>query len=129
MDVLLCAACGHPLTEPVRRLDEIPGFPGRDGLPGPDGLRRPPAWLPRGSYAVDPLPYGAPFVPVPDDEEYDGVVPGGKWMSDERGCGPDGEHGVNRLCSCGAEVAIVAADRTSEYSSRFVPDAVRAVPA
>ncbi|MEU0008550.1 hypothetical protein ABZ079_30925 [Streptomyces sp. NPDC006314] len=162
MDILLCAACGHRLTEPVRRLDGMPEFPDWDGLPGPDGQRLPPARLSRGTYAVDPLPHGAPFVPAPKDEEYDGVVPGGKWMSDERGllvsagprdtyvlhpldvpelvfhpdswrhigcCGPDGEHGANRLCPCGAEVAIVAADCTSEYATRFVPDAVRTVPA
>ncbi|MGW1171314.1 hypothetical protein [Streptomyces sp. NPDC002550] len=162
MDVLLCAACGHRLTDPVQLLAEIPEPPGWDGLPGPDGLRRAPASMPRGTYAVDPLPHGAPFVPVPDDEEYDGVVPGGKWMSDERGflvsagprgtyvlppldvveldahpdvmrgmgcCGPDGEHGVNRVCVCGAEVAIAAADCTTEYATRFVPDAVRRVPA
>ncbi|MFB7507033.1 hypothetical protein [Streptomyces broussonetiae] len=162
MDVLLCAACGRRPTEPVRRLDEMPEGPGRDGLSGPDGPLRPPALLSRGTYAVDPLPHGAPFVPAPDGEEYDAVVPGGRWMSDERGfrvsagprgtrvlhpldvvglglhpdvmrsvgcCGPDGEHGVNRLCPCGAEVVIAAADCTSEYATRFVPDVVRTVPA
>lgn len=162
MDVLLCAACGHRLTAPVRRLDEIPGPGGRDGLPGPGEARRPPAPLPRGRYAVDPLPHGAPFVPAPRDREYDGVVPGGPWRSDARGllvsagprgtyvlhpldvvaldphpdvtrhigcCGPDGEHGVNRLCRCGAEAAIAADDCTTAYATRLVPGAVRAVPA
>lgn len=158
MNVLLCATCGTRLTEPVRQLDEPPEYPGWDGLPGPDGRRHGPASVPRGTYVVDPLPFGGPFEPVGPDEEYDGVVPGGMWMSDERGflvsagprgtyvlhpddvlaitphpeshrltgcCGPDGRAGVNHLCGCGAQVAIVAADCTSRYETRLVPDAVR----
>ncbi|WP_371101466.1 hypothetical protein [Streptomyces sp. PU_AKi4] len=158
MNVLLCATCGTRLTRPVRRLDEMPGYPGRDGLPGPDGRRHGPPSVPRGTYAVDPLPFGAPFEPAAPDEEYDGIVPGGMWMSDERGflvsagprgtyvlhpddvvdvvphpdgrrltgcCGPHGRAGANHVCACGAEVAIVAADCTSGYETRLVPDAVR----
>ncbi|MEV6293601.1 hypothetical protein AB0M41_24870 [Streptomyces sp. NPDC051896] len=111
MDVLLGAACGHRLTDPVR----------------------PPASMPRGTYAVDPLPHGAPFVPVADDVLHPlGVVELDAHPDAMRGigcCGPDGEHGVNRVCVCGAEVAIAAADRTTEYATRFAPDAVRTVPA
>ncbi|WP_030942941.1 hypothetical protein [Streptomyces sp. NRRL S-646] len=158
MNVLICAACGGRLTEPVRQLDEMPEYPGRDGLPGPDGRRHGPPSVPRGTYVVDPLPFGAPFEPVDPDEEYDGVVPGGKWKFDERGalvsagprgtyvlhpddvvgitphsdhrrltgcCGPNGDDGVNHVCGCGAEVAIVAADCFSGYETRLVPDAVR----
>lgn len=158
MNVLLCATCGTRLTEPVRQLDEMPEYPGRDGLPGPDGRRHGPPSVPCGMYVVDPLPFGAPFAPVGPDEEYDGIVPGGMWMSDERGflvsagprgtyvlhpddvvdiaphpdpyrligcCGPDGRSGVNHVCACGAEVAIVAADCTSGYETRLVPDTVR----
>lgn len=29
---------GPRLTEPVRLLDEMPEYPGRDGLPGPAGM-------------------------------------------------------------------------------------------
>ncbi|MFF0788737.1 hypothetical protein [Streptomyces spiralis] len=162
MDVLLCAACGRPLTRPVRLLPGLPDSPAWDGLPGPDGLRRAPARMPRGTYAADPLPYGAPFVPAPDDEEYDGVVPGGKRTSDERGllvsagprgtwvlhpldaaeldahpdrhrhigcCGPCGEYRADRLCPCGAEVAITAGDRTTDHEVRFVPESVRVTTA
>ena len=157
----MCAACGSRLTEPVRQRDEKPEYPGWDGLPGPDGRRHGPPSVPRGTYVVDARPFGAPFVPfVPayPDEEYDGVVPGGKFMSDERGdlvpagprgtyvlhpddvlgidphpdhrrltgcCGPTGDYGVNHVCRCGAEVAIVAADCCSGYETRLVPDAVR----
>ncbi|MEY9994541.1 hypothetical protein ABIE67_006573 [Streptomyces sp. V4I8] len=159
MNVLLCVTCGTRLTEPVGRLDEMPPYPGWDGLPGPDGRRHGPASVPRGTYVVDPHPFGAPYVPYegPEDE-YDGVVPGGGWKSDERGllvsagprgtyvlhpldalglaphsdvtrligcCGPDGTRGVNRVCACGAEVAIVAADCCSGYETRLVPGAVR----
>lgn len=96
MNVLLCATCGTRLTEPVLLLDEMPAYPGRDGLPGPDGRRHGPPSVPRGTYVVDPLPFGAPFVPADPDAEYDGVVPGGMWMSDERGslvsAGPRGTY-------------------------------------
>ncbi|MFJ8903350.1 hypothetical protein ACIRG8_31885 [Streptomyces sp. NPDC102359] len=85
MNVLLCVTCGTRLTEPGRRLDEMPGYPGRDGVPGPDGGRQGPPSVPRGTYAVDPLPFGPPFRPADPGAEYDGVVPGGRWMSDERG--------------------------------------------
>ena len=158
MNALICAACGGRLTEPVRQLDEMPEYPGWDGLPGPDGRRHGPPSVPRGTYVVDPRPFGAPFVPADPAQEYDGVVPGGKWMSDERGalvsagprgtyvlhpddvlgiaphpdhrrligcCGPNGDYGVNHVCGCGAEVAIVAADCCSGYETRLVPDAVR----
>ncbi|CAL9290092.1 hypothetical protein [Streptomyces sp. SudanB66_2053] len=158
MDVLFCAACGTRLTEPVGRLAEMPGYPGWDGRPGPDGRRHGPPSVPRGTYVVDPLPFGAPFVPADPDAEYDGVVPGGMWMSGERGflvsagprgtyvlhpddvvdlaphpdagrhggcCGPHGRAGVNRICACGAELAIACADCTSGYETRLVPDAVR----
>ncbi|WP_405882697.1 hypothetical protein OG762_31445 [Streptomyces sp. NBC_01136] len=164
MNVLLCVACGRRLTEPVRQLDALPAYPEWDGRRGPDGRRHGPARLPRGAYVVDPLPYGAPFVPCPEEDRdtYDGAVPGGMWMSDERGlllsagprgtyvlhprdvvdlafhpdssrlggcCGPSGDQGVNRVCTCGAEVAIVAADCSGGYETRLVPDAVRVAPA
>ncbi|MFC8372918.1 hypothetical protein ACFUIT_34000 [Streptomyces sp. NPDC057239] len=85
MNVLLCAADGRRPTGPVRRPDEMPGYPGWDGFPGPDCRRHGPPSVPRGTHTVDPPPSGAPFEPVGPDEEYDGIVPGGTWMSDERG--------------------------------------------
>ncbi|WP_406118134.1 hypothetical protein [Streptomyces sp. NBC_00989] len=160
MNVLCCAACGLRLTEPVRRIDEMPEYPGWDGRPDAEGRRHGPASVPRGVYVVDPLPFGAPFEPCADEDEdaYDGIVPGGMWMSDERGflvsagpcgtyvlhpldvvdlgfhpdtsrisgcCGLSAHYGVNRVCSCGAEVAITASDCSSGYETRLVPDAVR----
>ncbi|MGN9762912.1 hypothetical protein [Streptomyces sp. SD31] len=158
MNVLLCATCGTRLTEPVRRLDEMPPYPGGDGLPDLDDPRPGPPSVPRGTYAVDPHPFGAPYVPYDGPVgEYAGVSPGGGWKSDARGlllsagphgtyvlhpldavglaphtdgtrlvgcCGPDGTRGVNHVCACGAEVAIVAADCSIPCETRFVPDAV-----
>ncbi|MEU8989802.1 hypothetical protein AB0C98_25800 [Streptomyces sp. NPDC048558] len=159
MNVLLCATCGTRLTEPVRQLDEMPACPGWDGFADPDEPRPGPASVPRGTYAVDPYPFGAPYVPYEGPAgEYDGVSPGGGWKSDARGplvsagsrgtyvlhpldavgldphadgarligcCGPDGTRGVNHVCACGAEVAIVATDCYIRYETRLVPDAVR----
>lgn len=82
MNVLLCVACGRRLTEPVRLLPEVPERPGYDGMPGDDGQRHAPATLPRGTYAVDPEPSGAPFVPCEDEDAYTGAYPGGPWMSE-----------------------------------------------
>ncbi|GAA2518397.1 hypothetical protein GCM10010393_59210 [Streptomyces gobitricini] len=72
------------MTEPVRLLPEVPERPGYDGTPGDDGRRHAPATLPRGTYAVDPEPSGAPFVPREDQDEdtYEGAYPGGPWMSE-----------------------------------------------
>ena len=33
--------------------------------------------------------------------------------------------GVNRVCSCGAEIAVEASDCSGGYETRLVPDAVR----
>ncbi|AWT45680.1 MULTISPECIES: hypothetical protein [Streptomyces] len=107
MNVLLCVACGRRLAGPVRRLDGMPVRPGPDdpgpddpGPSGADGPRHGPASVPRGTYAVDPLPFGAPFVPYAGDD-YDGIVPGGPWLSDERGFlladGPRGTYVLHPL--------------------------------
>ncbi|HZF87978.1 hypothetical protein [Streptomyces sp.] len=76
MNVLVCAACGRPLTEPVRLLPELPERPGYDGLPNADGSRHAPSTVARGTYAVDPEPSGAPFVPHPDPEWCGNAIPG-----------------------------------------------------
>ncbi|UPZ28785.1 hypothetical protein MUK60_13780 [Streptomyces sp. LRE541] len=158
MNVLSCAACGRALTGPVRQLDEQPPYPYWDGLPDAEGNRHGPATVPRGTYVVDPQPFGAPFVPYEGEADaYDGIVPGGMWMFDERDsllaagprgtyvlnpldvvelafhpdtsrwggcCGSSPYKGVNRVCACGAEVAILASDCSGGYETRLVPDAV-----
>ncbi|MFG2132054.1 hypothetical protein ACGFNV_30185 [Streptomyces sp. NPDC048751] len=138
-------------TRPAARRDAPAPRLGRPPRPGRP-TERP------GTYVVDPLPFGAPFEPVSEDAEddYDGIVPGGMWMSDERGllvsagprgtyvlhpddvvdldfhpdtsrwggcCGASPHRGINRVCSCGAEIAIQAGDCSGGYETRLVPDA------
>ncbi|WP_330459991.1 hypothetical protein OIB37_25840 [Streptomyces sp. NBC_00820] len=124
MNVLVCAACGHHLTEPLRPLPELPPRPADgltvdvpvapDGLTvdvpvdpdgpaddvpvAPDGASHAPSTVPRGAYAVDPEPCGAPFVPYPDPERVESAVPGG------RGGAPDGP---GRLVSAGPRDTLV----------------------
>ncbi|MGW2638035.1 hypothetical protein [Streptomyces sp. NPDC001348] len=76
MDLLLCAACGRRLSEPLRPLPVLPERPERVGGKNPDGSRHAPSTVPRGTYAVDPEPSGAPYVPHPDPEWPGAAVPG-----------------------------------------------------
>ncbi|NUP37243.1 MAG: hypothetical protein HOY76_09575 [Streptomyces sp.] len=76
MNVLVCAACGRRLSEPLCLLPELPERPPRDGRKGPDGLRHAPPTMPSGTYAVDPEPSGAPYVPHPDPEWMGEALPG-----------------------------------------------------
>ncbi|MGW2723266.1 hypothetical protein [Streptomyces sp. NPDC001492] len=87
MNVLICAACGGRLTEPLRPLLEVPARPEYDGSKGADGVRRAPATMPRGTYAVDPEACGAPYVPHPDPEWAGIAHPGNSWMGDPDGPG------------------------------------------
>ena len=87
MNVLTCAACGSRLTEPLRLLPEVPPRPEFDGRKGPDGSRHAPPTVPRGTYAVDPEPSGAPYVPHPDPEWCDAANPGHSCLGDPEGEG------------------------------------------
>ncbi|MFI7412444.1 hypothetical protein ACIBU0_27615 [Streptomyces sp. NPDC049627] len=126
---LLCTACGHRLTEPLRRLPELPERPARDPRnSNPDGSRHAPPTVPRGTYAVDPQPSGAPYVPEPDWDTWMGtqgafayngeqLVPAGprdtlvvhpedtlgrlsprRDMQDPGCCGRHGREGPDQLC-------------------------------
>ncbi|KUN96294.1 hypothetical protein [Streptomyces caeruleatus] len=83
---LLCTACGRRLSEPLRPLPELPARPEHDGRIKPDGSRHAPSTVPRGAYAVDPEPSGAPFVAHPDPEWAGAAIPGVS-MSDPEGDG------------------------------------------
>lgn len=73
MTVFHCAKCGAPLTPDLRRLPRVPDVSVHDkDRDRETGLA--PSTVPRGSYAVDPEPWGAPFV-VPEDGR---VVEGGE---------------------------------------------------
>jgi hypothetical protein len=76
MTILHCAACGLRLTDPLSPLPAVPERPSYDGLPV-DGVRRAPSTVPRGHYAVDPDPTGAPFVPAEDQDDCVPAYPGG----------------------------------------------------
>lgn len=54
----------------------LPERPEYDGRKHPDGSRHAPSTVPRGTYAVDPEPSGAPYVPHPDPEWMGAAVPG-----------------------------------------------------
>ncbi|MFJ7074567.1 hypothetical protein [Streptomyces sp. NPDC098781] len=87
MNVLICAVCGHRLSPPLRPLSELPARHGHDGRTNPDGSRHAPSTVPRGTYAVDPKPSGAPFVPHPDPEWMGEAVPGAVMLDpDGPGC-------------------------------------------
>lgn len=82
MTIFHCASCGVRLTADLHQIDEVPQRPARDGLPV-DGVRRAPATMPRGFYAVDPDPTGTPLVPSQDQDSFIPAYPGGPSMDDE----------------------------------------------
>ena len=57
-------------------MSEVPERPVHDARPS-SGLGRAPATMPRGFYAVDPDPTGAPFVPAEDQDSCAPSYPGG----------------------------------------------------
>ncbi|MDH6129957.1 hypothetical protein [Kitasatospora sp. GP82] len=63
MTVFRCVRCNQPLTAPLHRLET---FPNR---PEPVDREIAPPTVPRGFYAIDPEPFGAPFVPNDDPQE------------------------------------------------------------
>lgn len=63
MTVFRCVRCNQPLTESLTLLSP---FPTR---PEPMEQQIAPSTVPRGCYAVDPEPFGAPFVPNDDLQE------------------------------------------------------------
>ncbi|UYQ60104.1 hypothetical protein [Streptomyces peucetius] len=61
MTVFYCAKCGAELTPDLRELQSIPDISVRD-RDRHGKTRLAPSTVPRGSYAIDPEPWGAPFV-------------------------------------------------------------------
>jgi hypothetical protein len=60
--VFVCTACGAALTP------ELAPLPGPLVRPVYEHRGPGPSTVPRGHFAVDPEPFGAPLVPAPDDE-------------------------------------------------------------
>ena len=82
--VFVCAACGTVLTEAVTRLPELPERPpDMARFESGDPYRRAPSTVGRGFYALDPEPWGPPFVPT---DEAVAIFPGGPCVAD-----PDGD--------------------------------------
>ncbi|QGQ18008.1 hypothetical protein GC089_00420 [Cellulomonas sp. JZ18] len=121
MTHLLCRACGARLTgelRPVTDADRAAAPPVRPEEPAPS--------VPVGTFAVDPEPFGAPYVPGPGGHR----VPGGpagcvvlhpaESLAVRRHhdgyrlagcCARDGMQGPNLLCdACGAEVGTLRDD-------------------
>ncbi|PWK70496.1 hypothetical protein BCL76_105451 [Streptomyces sp. CG 926] len=97
MTVFHCSACGHALTPDLTALPAVPTVPDLD-LARPEGARKAPPTVPRGSYAIETEPWGAPFVP---QEDQDDPVP-----SQPRGlCRAVGDHGF--VISAGPRDTIV----------------------
>ncbi|MER5642859.1 hypothetical protein ABT095_38755 [Kitasatospora sp. NPDC002227] len=143
MTVFVCRACGMPLTGPLQPLDELPEQCYIDQDPGDkSGVT-----MARGTYAVDPDPFGAPYVaptnPAPDapanvrvpggpigtfvlhPEDATGLLPHPDRVRSTGCCGPDGMSGHNRVCSCGTEVATLVADCWTYQELRLDPERVR----
>ncbi|GAA3478485.1 hypothetical protein GCM10018966_030150 [Streptomyces yanii] len=83
MPVFVCVACGSPITRSLTKLAEMPVRPAFDGRVQADGLRRAPSTLPPGFFALEPEPWGSPFVP---SDECRKAFAGGPCIGD-----PDGD--------------------------------------
>ncbi|MFD3560774.1 hypothetical protein ACFWVU_14000 [Streptomyces sp. NPDC058686] len=82
MTVFLCSKCGIGLTPDVALLPAIPDG-SHDDSERDKETRRAPSTVPRGHYAIEPEPWGAPYVPHPDQENGGVAQPRGMWMSRE----------------------------------------------
>ncbi|MFB9366013.1 hypothetical protein [Kitasatospora albolonga] len=96
MTIFHCSECGEALTLVLTPLPAVPEPPPFE-RPRP-GARGPEATIPRGHYAIETEPWGAPYEPYPDDEEGPAQRRAG-WMSDMRGllrsAGPRGNIVLN----------------------------------
>ncbi|MGW8990953.1 hypothetical protein ACWGRF_13635 [Streptomyces zhihengii] len=82
MIVFHCSACGAALTPPLTLLSAVPEPPPYEQRE--QGTRRSAATMPRGHCAIEPEPWGAPYVPYADDEDGPAQSRAG-WKADERG--------------------------------------------
>lgn len=81
MTLFLCAKCGGSLTPDLTPLPAVPSAP--DDEERDKESRRAPATVPQGHYAIETDPWGAPYVPHPDQEEGGPAQPRGPWRSVE----------------------------------------------
>lgn len=68
MTIFHCSACGSALTRDLTALTAVPSVPGL-GRARPRQARQAPPTVPRGRYAVESEPWGAPFVPQANQDD------------------------------------------------------------
>lgn len=66
MTVFYCSKCGVALTPDLVALDAVPDLPDESDRDRGTGLLS--STVPRGRWGVEPEPWGAPYVPHPDQE-------------------------------------------------------------
>ncbi|WP_123820522.1 hypothetical protein [Kitasatospora cineracea] len=84
MTVFLCSKCGAAITPYLVQLPAVP-VPTEDQHDRDVETRRAPSTVPRGCYAVDPEPWGPPFVVQADQENPQRAQPRGVLVCTEEG--------------------------------------------
>lgn len=114
MAVFYCTKCGVELTPDLVKQPSVPEVSDRDKDRDKEtGLG--PSTVPRGHYAVDPEPWGAPFTPPADEPRPH--HPRQLLMPPTL----TGTGGRNMSCECGVLVATLAADCMGPYELHLDP--------
>lgn len=80
MTVFYCSKCGTALTPDLAALPAVPVVPNLDQA-RPEGARQAPATVPRGRYAIELEPWGAPFIRQQDQDNPVPAQPRGPLMA------------------------------------------------
>lgn len=83
MTVFLCAKCSHELTPELTALPAVPEGPADDARKR--GAHLAPSTVPRGHYAIEPEPWGTPFVRQKDQKNPVECQPRGGCWADQEG--------------------------------------------
>ncbi|TQJ46329.1 hypothetical protein FBY34_5706 [Streptomyces sp. SLBN-115] len=68
MTIFFCSKCGSAITPELAELAVVPDF-SNDERDRDKETRRAPSTVPRGRYAIDPEPWGPPYVAQDDQED------------------------------------------------------------
>ncbi|MGC4811259.1 hypothetical protein ACLQ29_12120 [Micromonospora sp. DT228] len=140
MTVFACLRCGTALTDDLHEVQfaELPDPVSPYELEPGEAC---PAWVSAGRFAVDPHPFGPPYVAIDTDgrnlvsagpRNTIMINPAGllvRHLHPDRGrrngcCGLDGTDGPNLVCGCGAEIATESSDCWTPQVIRLQPHAV-----